>query len=538
MTDGEVEFQARSEDRSALTPATNAALRTVAAVFVYVVAFIALRLLPNPTYVALLNTGVQVVGDAACVALAFVAARSAVLSWRGFFRAISIASSFLLLANLAWGFVINIWAIDPNTTIQSLAYRVPYLLCLCFWTVAWLELVVRHVNRGASIGLFLTALAVGGALAALLVQYYGPLIFDSANPHRVFVFLYVGLEIAALILCVGAAIVAIQPYPVLIAVGYALLVAADFVFNTNELRNTVAQNSFVEIPWTVAQVCVAIGVGLQSRLLAMRSATGQETAPDLSAHFAVPLLITTLGVGLGSSLIARFVDTDTVAFGCYLFGTALIAISVSMLARAQTRAVGNALQHMSDILKRGAGPFVGAKPVGVLRLFGSAAILNQAQKYLREVREQTLPHGRDRMFSIEEAWSAERPRRVFIAMPFALPWSASTDAWLRKVTAELDWSACRADELFDTRDALAGIWKGICEAEVVVADLTERSPNVLYEVGLAHCLGKPVVLTCQRPDDIPFDLATRRVVIYNLAQLDEATPRLRSALLGCVRQTG
>jgi nucleoside 2-deoxyribosyltransferase len=58
------------------------------------------------------------------------------------------------------------------------------------------------------------------------------------------------------------------------------------------------------------------------------------------------------------------------------------------------------------------------------------------------------------------------------------------------------------------------IWKQINQAKVVIADLTFKNPNVFYELGLAHAIGKPVVLIAQTIDDIPFDLRSVRIVIY------------------------
>jgi len=512
---------------------TRRLIRSTAGLFVYVVAYLALRLLPTQTYAGYFNTTVQLVGDVACVILAFSAARSSDAAWRGFFRGIGVAAAFLLVANVAWGIVINISALDPNKTLEALAYRIPYLLCLGFWTYAWLELATRHVNRGASVGLFFTAFLVGGALAAMIVQYYGPLIFNSANPHRVFVFLYVGLEVAALIFSTGAAIIEVSPYPILIAVGYVLLVAADFVFNTNELQDTVAQNSLVEIPWTLAQICVALGISSQRSALQSR---GESPESNVNAHLAIPLLCVVLTAGLIGAVISRFVHPDPIALGCYLFGTAITAIAVTALARSHAHALGQALRQMSGFVKRGQTP-THFNSSEVLRLFGSGAVLNEVGTYLREARNETVPCSWDRMFSLEEAWIAEKQHQVFIAMPFTQPWSATVDNWIRVLIRDLHWLPLRADELFETRDVLSGIWKGICESEIVVADLTGRNPNVLYEVGIAHCLGKPVVFTCQKSEDIPFDLSTRRVVLYNLAELDIASPFLRKALLGCTRDT-
>ncbi len=53
------------------------------------------------------------------------------------------------------------------------------------------------------------------------------------------------------------------------------------------------------------------------------------------------------------------------------------------------------------------------------------------------------------------------------------------------------------------------------QADLLVADLTGRNPNVFYEVGIGHALGKPVLLLAQSLDDIPFDLRHRRVLLYD-----------------------
>ena len=51
---------------------------------------------------------------------------------------------------------------------------------------------------------------------------------------------------------------------------------------------------------------------------------------------------------------------------------------------------------------------------------------------------------------------------------------------------------------------------------MLVAELTSRNPNVLYELGLAHALKKPVVLISSNEHDIPFDVRHIRVIYYNM----------------------
>jgi hypothetical protein len=59
------------------------------------------------------------------------------------------------------------------------------------------------------------------------------------------------------------------------------------------------------------------------------------------------------------------------------------------------------------------------------------------------------------------------------------------------------------------------IWRNVRDAHVLLANLTGRNPNVFYELGLAHALGKPVVLVAQTMEDVPFDLRSLRVITYD-----------------------
>jgi len=64
----------------------------------------------------------------------------------------------------------------------------------------------------------------------------------------------------------------------------------------------------------------------------------------------------------------------------------------------------------------------------------------------------------------------------------------------------------------------------------VIADMTGRNPNVFYEVGYAHALGKTTILLTNNSDDIPFDLKHYPHIIYNnrIKQLkDELTTKVK-----------
>jgi nucleoside 2-deoxyribosyltransferase len=84
------------------------------------------------------------------------------------------------------------------------------------------------------------------------------------------------------------------------------------------------------------------------------------------------------------------------------------------------------------------------------------------------------------------------------------------------------------------------IWKGILKARIVIADITDRNPNVFYELGIAHTLGKPVILLTQKLTDIPFDLNRFRHIVYqdNLDGYDQLTKHLRASIREIIASTG
>lgn len=72
----------------------------------------------------------------------------------------------------------------------------------------------------------------------------------------------------------------------------------------------------------------------------------------------------------------------------------------------------------------------------------------------------------------------------------------------------------RADDLYG-RDVMQDVYESILTSSVVIADITNRNANVFYELGIAHSLGKEVILLAQGSEHIPFDLNRFRHCIYS-----------------------
>jgi hypothetical protein len=83
----------------------------------------------------------------------------------------------------------------------------------------------------------------------------------------------------------------------------------------------------------------------------------------------------------------------------------------------------------------------------------------------------------------------------------------------------------RADHIWGCAQGILDvIWRGIQTAEVVVVDCTARSIDVGLELGLAMALGKRLVVTAQRLEDIPTDLRGHlRPVLYQVEGLGITT---------------
>lgn len=73
----------------------------------------------------------------------------------------------------------------------------------------------------------------------------------------------------------------------------------------------------------------------------------------------------------------------------------------------------------------------------------------------------------------------------------------------------------RADDIYGISGVMQSVWEGINRARLIVAELTGRNPNVFYELGIAHTLGKPVIMLTQSMDFVPFDLRHLRCIVYN-----------------------
>lgn len=106
-------------------------------------------------------------------------------------------------------------------------------------------------------------------------------------------------------------------------------------------------------------------------------------------------------------------------------------------------------------------------------------------------------------------------RRVLVIQPFRPEFRGAFDL-VAAATRAADAEAVRADEMVSLSEPITEtVHRAVQEADLIVCDLTGSNPNVLYELGLARGLKKPIILISQRLQDIPFDLKTHRILVYD-----------------------
>jgi hypothetical protein len=88
--------------------------------------------------------------------------------------------------------------------------------------------------------------------------------------------------------------------------------------------------------------------------------------------------------------------------------------------------------------------------------------------------------------------------KCFIVMPFGVQDLEDIySEFILPVLADCKLDCARGDDIFGSNVIMDDVKAAIDKADLVIADLSGQNPNVFYEVGIAHTLGKPVLLLSQ-----------------------------------------
>jgi hypothetical protein len=147
-------------------------------------------------------------------------------------------------------------------------------------------------------------------------------------------------------------------------------------------------------------------------------------------------------------------------------------------------------------------------------------------------RMRVYPVWRTRKFTVAK-------NMCFILMPFEQPWSNRIYRIIGNIVRDSGMIAKRADEIYGSNPVMEDIWASLNEAAIVIAECTGRNPNVFYELGIAHTVGKKVIIVTQNENDIPFDVRNFRYIKYE--DNDDGYQKLRAELprhIAAIQQGG
>jgi hypothetical protein len=146
---------------------------------------------------------------------------------------------------------------------------------------------------------------------------------------------------------------------------------------------------------------------------------------------------------------------------------------------------------------------------------------------------------------------------VYVVMPFSKTGDTHTDDYWNEhfadfirarvievtkddpVLAVFDWNVARSSTARGGPLNYEIVWD-LFQAHIVIADLTDLNPNVLYELGIRHALnaavgtGRTIMIQDETAFKLPFDFANYAVIKYRKDKIDTWKRDLADRLKGCV----
>lgn len=122
--------------------------------------------------------------------------------------------------------------------------------------------------------------------------------------------------------------------------------------------------------------------------------------------------------------------------------------------------------------------------------------------------------------------------KIFILTPFSEDELEIYSA-IKSVCGRTGFTALRGDERRAEGDIFQHILEEIVTSRIVIANISSRNPNVFYELGIAMAIGKPTLLISDTLEDTPFDLKSRRIVVFK--GVKDLETKLSEALLQTIR---
>lgn len=401
---------------------------------------------------------------------------------------------------------------------------ISYALFVFCWVCAWGYFALEQWQRQPPSAVTKTVFAIlFVGLALILANFYYPLYrndldtvsgrLDAATSCLEFMLLLTGL------VCILLGESLILTWMVLAT---ALLIASDMAYSEQNVP------AGIEAVWMFGQLLLfstilalpeTIGFLQSDRRLC--SSSSNEVVKKRSSLSGILILLSLGGVLLSAALGLLPVHPVWKSFSAVLFVVGFIAVqvwltdhfddAVRFLRTYTSRMYGSRLQ-LTDWRSGD------ASIQATLHSTGLDGYLDWLSESTAHLKQNILFLGPERLYPVPRQSSVSGKISCFIVMPFSHDWSNEVHQTLSGSCKTSAVQPMRGDDVFTPTDILVDIWQSINSADFVIADITGKNPNVLYELGIAHTLAKPVLIISQSAGDIPIDLSTRRVIIYGRSE--------------------
>lgn len=425
-----------------------------------------------------------------------------------------------------------------------------YGMHLFLWNIAWAAFAFSLATqlRETKTYLFVAPLLLIGVMLLLLFQLQNFQFEFSDKGERLDLILLM-LELIGIMFGLLCVLMSVNRGLIVIVMGFTLAAGNDIISVFDSIRmhaEAVSLNDYLESNknldafWALSKTIILIGLLMQFEIRRGERVALEESETLLKAknHHS----------GLSIYLLIFWLVTCTVAmFAAHLLSELpqILAMFIVLFSAACVISMSVITSRFDEVVVYLANWIGGLfadklqasdrRPekrrthhwLEVTALDRVMATVNEAAD---DLRENVIFLGPERLNRPPVTLSDDKRVSCFLVMPFHTDWSDRTTASLRLICKRLNIFALRGDDIFRPTDILDDIWSGLMQSDFVIADITGNNANVFYELGMAHALGKPVLILTQNIDEVPFDLKSRRILDYDVNDQEKLQADLEGSL--------
>jgi Holliday junction resolvase len=128
-------------------------------------------------------------------------------------------------------------------------------------------------------------------------------------------------------------------------------------------------------------------------------------------------------------------------------------------------------------------------------------------------------------------YSIEEVPKIIAAMPFSEEFDDVYFIAMSDAAVSVGATCIRIDKEYFQGDIGQKLKQDIKDSIAMVADISGANPNVLYEVGFSHGVGKPTIHICSTAlEELPFSVKTWQTISYGKGQTYALKGKLAKAL--------